>query len=208
MTAHPQARALNSSANSEPSGRQHGLLEQLQLRQRWDALGARERRLVLGATILVVAALLWWIALGPALATRRLAREQPVTLDAQMQQMQSLKAQATTLAALPKVSTQDARRSLESSLKQTLAASAQMTVVGNRATVTLKAASPDALAQWLQQARINARATPTEVRLVKSTAPTPTNSTNPTVNAPTAPAADTANPVRWDGSVVLTLPER
>lgn len=195
MSLQSQARAVNSPAYNEPSRSQNSLLDQLQLRQRWDALGARERRLVLGATVLVAAAMLWWIALGPALATLRLAREQHVKLDAQMQQMQSLKAQANTLAALPKVSMEDARRSLETSLKQTLAASAQMTVVGNRATVTLKGASPDALAQWLQQARINARATPTEVRLIKSA-------------GPSAPAADAANLVRWDGSVVLTLPER
>lgn len=195
MSLQSQARAVNSPAYNEPSRSQNSLLDQLQLRQRWDALGARERRLVLGATVLVAAAMLWWIALGPALATLRLAREQHIKLDAQMQQMQSLKAQANTLAALPKVSMEDARRSLETSLKQTLAASAQMTVVGNRATVTLKGASPDALAQWLQQARINARATPTEVRLIKSA-------------GPSAPAADAANLVRWDGSVVLTLPER
>ena len=195
MSLQSQARAVNSPAYNEPSRSQNSLLDQLQLRQRWDALGARERRLVLGATVLVAAAMLWWIALGPALATLRLAREQHVKLDAQMQQMQSLKAQANTLAALPKVSMEDARRSLETSLKQTLAASAQMTVVGNRATVTLKGASPDALAQWLQQARINARATPTEVRLIKSA-------------GPSAPAADAANLMRWDGSVVLTLPER
>lgn len=195
MSLQSQARAVNSPAYKELSRSQNSLLDQLQLRQRWDALGARERRLVLGATVLVAAAMLWWIALGPALATLRLAREQHIKLDAQMQQMQSLKAQANTLAALPKVSMEDARRSLETSLKQTLAASAQMTVVGNRATVTLKGASPDALAQWLQQARINARATPTEVRLIKSA-------------GPSAPAADAANLVRWDGSVVLTLPER
>ncbi len=216
MSAYPQANQpralLKSAANHEISGRQNGLLEQLQLRQRWDALGTRERRLVLGATVVVVIALLWWIALGPALATLRLARNQHLKLDAQMQQMQSLKAQANTLTALPKVSTEDARRALESSLKQTLTASAQMVVVGNRATVTLKGAPPDALAQWLLQARINARATPTEVRLVKSAASSaamgPTNSTNPTATAPGAPAADAANLVRWDGSVVLTLPER
>lgn len=195
MSLQSQARAVNSPAYNELSRSQNSLFDQLQLRQRWDALGARERRLVLGATVLVAAAMLWWIALGPALATLRLAREQHVKLDAQMQQMQSLKAQANTLAALPKVSIEDARRSLETSLKQTLAASAQMTVVGNRATVTLKGVSPDALAQWLQQARINARATPTEVRLIKSA-------------GPSAPAADAANLVRWDGSVVLTLPER
>jgi general secretion pathway protein M len=176
----------------------------LQLRQRWDALGGRERRLVLVAALIVGAALLWWIALGPAISTLKKAQAQHTELDAQLQQMQSLKSQASALAALPKISVEDARRALDASLKQTLAASAQMMMVGNRATVTLKGASPDLLAQWLLQARINARAVPSEVRLVKA-APPPTLA-NPV--AGTASAVVAANPVRWDGTVVLTLPER
>lgn len=192
MSANPPLRANSAAPN--------GLKNQHQLRQRWEALGAREQRLVLAACMVVIAALLWWVALGPALTTLRLAKDQHPQLDAQLQQMQSLKAQATALAAMPKVSTEDGRRALESSLKQTLAASAQMVMVGNRATVTLKGASPDALAQWLLQARINARAVATEVRLVKAPAASPTPGGSP--------AASAANPVRWDGTVVLTLPER
>ncbi len=192
MSANPISRAgLSAQSTSR---------DVFQLRQRWEALAGREQRLVMGAAVLVGAALLWWIALGPALSSLRLAKAQHPQLDAQLQQMQSLKAQATALAAMPKVSVDDARRTLESSLKQTLAASAQMTMVGNRATVNLKGASPDALAQWLLQARINARAVPTEVRLVKGAAASP---------APgVSPATAAANPVRWDGTVVLTLPER
>ena len=196
MSANPPMRAN--------SGAQNSLQAQWQLRQRWDALGARERRLVLIAALIVGAALLWWIALGPALSTLKKAQAQHNELDAQLQQMQSLKAQASALAALPKISVEDARRALDASLKQTLAASAQMVIVGNRATVTLKGASPDALAQWLLQVRINARAVPSEVRLVK--AAVPATPANPVTG--TAPAVVTANPVRWDGTVVLTLPER
>ena len=179
---------------STPDSQRAGWLGHLQLRQRWDGLGHREQRLVLIATSLVTAALLWWIALAPALATLQLAQEQHLRLDAQMQQMQTLKAQAGALVAQPKVLPDDARRSLEASLKQTLGASAQMGVAGNRATVTLKGASPDSLAQWLTQARINARASTAEVRLVKAVAP------SPGALAPTQ--------IRWDGTVVLTLPER
>jgi general secretion pathway protein M len=192
MSANPISRAgLSAKGTSR---------DLLQLRQRWEALAGREQRLMLGAAVLVAAALLWWIALGPALSSLRLAKDQHTQLDAQLQQMQSLKAQATALAAMPKVSVDDARRTLETSLKQTLAPSAQMTMVGNRATVTLKGASPDALAQWLLQARINARAVPAEVRLVKGASASP---------APgVTPATAAGNPVRWDGTVVLTLPER
>jgi general secretion pathway protein M len=194
MSANPISRAGLSAQSASQSASQGTL----QLRQRWEALAGREQRLVLGAAGVVGAALLWWIALGPALSSLRLAKDQHSQLDAQLQQMQSAKAQATALAAMPKVSVEEARRTLESSLKQTLANSAQMVMVGNRASVTLKGASPDALAQWLLQARINARAVPAEVRLVKAASASP---------APGAPPA-AANLVRWDGTVVLILPER
>ena len=202
MSANPPMLANSAAPNS--------LQAQSQLRQRWDTLGARERRLVLIAALVVGTALLWWIALGPALSTLKKAQAQHTELDAQLQQMQGLKAQAGTLAALPRISVEDARRLLDASLKQTLSASAQMVVVGNRATVTLKGASPDLLAQWLLQARINARAVPSEVRLVKAAPPAiPANPpasppANPVPGA--APAVVAAIPVRWDGTVVLTLP--
>jgi len=67
-------------------------------------------------------------------------------------------------------------------------------VAGERATVTLKGVSADALAQWLTQSRVNARAAPTEARLVRNAA----------VSGPT-PSASAAT---WDGSVVMTLPTR
>lgn len=193
-------------------GSQNILPGQMHLRQRWNALGARERRLVLGAALIAGGALLWWIALGPALATLGQAGPQHSELDAQLQQMRSLKAQASALAALPRISVEDTRRALDSSLKQTLAASAQMSIVGNRAMVTLKGASPDALAQWLLQVRINARAVPSEVRLVKAEPPRTPGSMLPNAAPGNArgpsPEPGAANSVRWDGTVVLTLPER
>jgi general secretion pathway protein M len=153
--------------------------------QRWDALAPRERRLVLVASALVAAALLWWLALGPALATLRASAERHNQLDAQLQQMQVLKARAVALLAQPKMAAEDSRRALEAGVKQALGASAQLQVAGGRATVTLKGASADALAQWLVQARINARSAPAEVRLVKS-----------------------AGSPGWDGTVVINLPGR
>ena len=197
MSALPSIRARSAKPSSGIA--QTGLLERLQLRPRWDALGHRERRLTVVAILLVAGALLWWLALAPALATLRQAREQHTRLDAQLQDMQTMKVQAGALAALPKVSLEDARRVLEAGLKQSLGASAQMSMAGNRVTVTLKAAPADALAQWLLQARINARALPVEIRLVKAVAsPAGTTSASPAV----------ASGVNWDGAVVLSLPER
>jgi general secretion pathway protein M len=161
-------------------------------KDRWDALAPRERRWVAGAAVLVAAALLWWIAIAPALATLRLAQVQHQQLDAQLQQMQTLKSQAVALQSQPKMAAEEARRALDALLKQNLGNAAQTVSAGDRVTVTLKAVSGDVLAQTLTQARVNARVLPVEVKLVKSlVAP---------VNPGTAGAASGA---LWDGSVVF-----
>ena len=169
------------------------------LQARWDALAGRERLLVLLAGTVVVLAALWWLALAPALATLRAADAQHRQLDAQLQQMRTLQAQATALQAQPKLGGDDAQRTLDALLKQKLGASAQMSVIGDRASVTLKGASADALAQWLTQARINARAVPTEVRLVRGA--------GPAAGAGAGAGTGEVNAV-WDGTLVLNLPAR
>ena len=172
-----------------------------QLQARWDALAGRERLFLLLAVSVVLAAALWWLALAPALATLRAADAQHRVLDAQLQQMRSLQAQATALQSQPKLGGDDAQRTLDALLKQKLGASAQMSVAGDRASITLKGANADALAQWLTQARINARAVPSEVRLVRS-AMSGSGSA-----APGAAASGAGNAV-WDGTLVLNLPAR
>ncbi len=172
------------------------------LQARWDALAGRERLLLLLAATVVMAAALWWLALAPALATLRAADAQHRLLDAQLQQMQSLQAQATALQAQPKLGFDDAQRTLDALLKQKLGASAQMSVIGDRASVTLKGANADALAQWLTQARINARAVPSEVRLVRSAMPSPGSA------VPGSASAAAGGNAVWDGTLVLNLPAR
>ena len=177
---------------------------------RWDALAGRERLLLLLAATVVVAAALWWLALAPALATLRAADLQHRQLDAQLQQMQSMQAQATALQSQPKLGFDDAQRTLEALLKQKLGASAQMSVVGDRASVTLKGANADALAQWLTQARINARAVPSEVRLVRSATPSPGSAMSGagTAAASSGGVASVSGNAVWDGTLVLNLPAR
>jgi general secretion pathway protein M len=62
-----------------------------------------------------------------------------------------------------------------------LAPSLQLALVGDRATVTLKGVTADALTQWLAQVRLNVRVLPAEARLRRSAAGT------------------------WDGTLVLNL---
>ena len=72
-----------------------------QLKARWAALEARERRLVIAAATLVALALLWWIALAPALRTLSAAPAEHAQLDAQLQQMATLQNRAKALQSQP-----------------------------------------------------------------------------------------------------------
>ncbi len=161
------------------------------LKARWDALAPREKNLGLLAGAVLGAALLWWLGLAPAWQTLRAAEAQHHSLDAQLQQMQRLRAQAQLLQSQPRLGYDEALRALEASVRQNLGARGQLSVVAERATVTLKATSAEALAQWLSQVRINARALPTEARLVRTAAP-----------------ADAGAPASWSGTLVLSLPAR
>lgn len=171
-------------------------------RARWAALAPREQALVSGAAAVVAVALLWWVAIAPALQTLRSAEIQRRALDVQWQTMQSLRAQAQALQSQPGINQSDALRALESSVKQGLGATAQLNVVGDRATVTLRGTSAGALAQWLAQARVNARALPSEARLTRTAPPAPAAGGTAAVSTL---AVDDAVPV-WSGSLVLSLP--
>ena len=154
------------------------------LRARWDALAARERVLVAAAAAVVGLALVWWIALGPAIATLRSAEAQHRALDTQLQQMLRLQAQAKAMQSQPRQSQEEAMRQLEATIRQQLGTAARYSIAGDRVTVTLAAVPASALAQWLTQVRVNARALPVEARLTRNGAG------------------------GWDGSLTLTLPPR
>jgi general secretion pathway protein M len=57
-----------------------------------------------------------------------------------------------------------AQRALEEATLQ-LGAGAQLSLQGDRATVSMRDIAPGALAQWLQQVRINARLLPVQVQV-------------------------------------------
>jgi general secretion pathway protein M len=179
------------------------------LQARWDAwwpsLALREQRLVQGMVALLLLALLWWVGLAPALRTLATAPAAHVELDAQLQRMSALQIQARALQSQPRASRDEALRAIESSVQQSLGGNAQMQVAGagEGVLVTLRGTSADGLAQWLAQARGNARAVPREVHLTRSQA-----------GAAPAPRGATAAPapadalVRWDGTLVMNLPAK
>ena len=153
-----------------------------ELKRRWALLAPREQHLVAGAAGLVAAALLWWLLLAPPLTVMRSAQAQHRALDAQLRRMLGLQAQAQALQAQPRQTTDEATRLLEATVREKLGTAARMSIAGERVTISLTGAPPDALGQWLTQARTNARALPVEARLTRSTAGL------------------------WDGTLVLALP--
>jgi general secretion pathway protein M len=98
--------------------------------------------------------------------------------------VRALQLQAQAMQSQPKLSHDEAVRQLESSVKERLGGSARLVASGDRATVTLSSASPNAVAQWLTQARVDARALPGEVHIHRNAGGL------------------------WDGTLVLTLPPR
>ena len=119
------------------------------LQARWKALAAREQNLVLAAGALLAIALLWWLALAPALAQLRASPARHAAADAQLQRMQALQAEALQLRDAPRPQGGEALRTLQGSLAQQLGGAAQLQAAGERVTITLKAVPAEALAQWL-----------------------------------------------------------
>jgi general secretion pathway protein M len=136
------------------------------LQQTLAGLQPRERRAVTLALWVVGLGLLWWIAIAPAWSTLSQAPARQARLDAQLSQMRGMAASAQALRgtnAQPP-SRDTVLRALDQATGE-LDASGQISVLGERATLTLNNATPEALAQWLQQVRINARLVPVEAKL-------------------------------------------
>ncbi|QNK75412.1 type II secretion system protein M [Variovorax sp. PAMC28562] len=189
------------------------------LNERWQAwwpdLPPREQRLVIIAATVVALALLWWVALAPALRTLASAPAEHAQLDAQLQQMTTLQTQARALQSQPRSNRDDALRALETSVRQSLGANAQLQTAGANegVTVQVRAAPAEGLAQWFGQARSNARAVPREAHLTRApggggATPGAFGQTGSPNAAASAAAAAEAARVRWDGTLVMSLPAR
>jgi general secretion pathway protein M len=150
----------------------------------WAGLAPREKILSGLAAALLVLGLVWWIAFAPALSVLRSSAEQHRALDAQLAHMRSLQQQAKSLQSQPKQNYDESLRQLEAAVRERLGTTARMVVSGERVTLTLTSTPPDALAGWLTQARVNARALPGEARLTRGATG------------------------GWDGTLVLTLPPK
>lgn len=130
----------------------------------WDGLAQRERRLVLLAFTVLVVFLLYALAIRPAWRTLSTAPAQLDALDAQLQGMQRLAAEARELRATPPVNMAQSQAALKAATDR-LGDKARLQVLGDRAVLTLNGAGTAQLQGWLAEVRSGARARPVEANL-------------------------------------------
>jgi general secretion pathway protein M len=147
----------------------------------WAQRDAREKTLIATASVVVALALVWLVAVAPALQTLRQFGATRATQASQLQAMHSLQAQAQTLQAQPRLGASAASQALKAATDKAFGTQADIALSSGNATVTLRNVAPDALAQWLASVRSNAHATPLQARISRGAA-------------------------GWSGSVQLALP--
>jgi general secretion pathway protein M len=165
---------------------------------RWQALSPREQRGVSLLGALLAMLLFWSIAIAPALNTLRDSDNRRAQIGQQQANMLALQNQAQALQARTLLSRDEALRTLQG---LTPSPQIQLNVQGQRVSVQLKAVPATTLANWLTQARNQAQALPMEAHLTRG------NATASNIASASAPAAANATVV-WDGSLVLSLPNR
>ena len=201
---------MNRTTSTPPSsGKTHPLLAAFNAF--WAARPPRERSLIALAALVIGVALVWQIAIAPALETWQEAPTRQAALDAQTGQMLQLQAQAKGLRTTPPMSRTAALQLLESSAAQWLGPEARVSLQGEQVRITLKAAPAEGLSRWLAQARSQAQALPVQAQLQRTTAlPAVANLPSPAapglVLTPVPVPPPTANtPAVWSGTVVLGL---
>jgi general secretion pathway protein M len=149
----------------------------------------RERQLIVIAGGLLAAALLWFLAIAPALQTYRASAAAHAKLDTELAQMQRMASEANKLKAMPRANPAAVQTWLDGATKKIGKATA--TLQGGRVQISFTGASPEALAAFLAEARTRAQLVPSEAHWKKS------------VGSP-SPNPSNASP-QWDGSIVFEL---
>lgn len=136
----------------------------------WRQREAREQTLLALAAVLVAIALLWLLALAPALKTLRQHDARVAQLQDSLQRMQALQAQAQALQAQAG-SALDATQAQQALVQQTTAILGKQADISPRpggASVTLRTVTPNALARWLAAIRAEAHAKVEQARIQRS----------------------------------------
>lgn len=136
----------------------------------WRQREAREQTLLALAAALVAMALLWLLALAPALKTLRQHNARVAQLQHRLQHMQALQAQAQALQAQAG-SALDAAQAQQALMLHTTTILGKQADISPRpggASVTLRTVTPSALARWLAAIRAEAHAKVEQARIQRS----------------------------------------
>lgn len=150
----------------------------------WAGRSARERQSLLAAGALLVLAGVGAGLVAPAWQAVRQGPQRHAQLDAQLQQLHALAAQAQRLQAAAPLPRAERIRAVEMATATHLKPSGQARVNGDQLTVSFGATPPDALARWLADVRVGARLLPDDLQMSRM---------------------GTGQPL-WQGTVLLTLP--
>lgn len=132
---------------------------------KWAALTGRERQILgVGSGVLLLT-LVWLALIQPIWRTWKTVPAQRQQLEAQWLTMRAQASQAKSLQALQALPTPEQARQALQAATQSLGAAGQLQFKGDRAELTLKSVSPDALQVWLRQARQGARIRPIEMNI-------------------------------------------
>ena len=137
-----------------------------QAAQAWNSRSTRERQALVIVGLVLAAFVVWLLFVQPAWRSLREAPAQLDELDLQMQQMQRLAAESRELRGAAPVGSAQAAAALKAATER-LGAAGKISLQGDRATLTLAGATPEALRAWLSEARNAARARPVEAQLVR-----------------------------------------
>ena len=148
-----------------------------------------QQRLMLLVWVLAAVLLGIW-NVWPALQTGQQAPLQLAKLEAQTQALKAMQVEAKALQNAPRLNAAEARAILQQGTTEWLGNGAKLSADGTLMTLTVTAASAEALAQWLSAARTQAQALPVDAHLQKS-------------SGTSKDAKET-----WRGSIILSLPSR
>jgi len=132
----------------------------------WASRAPRERRYAgIGAAVLG-SYLLFAVAIQPAWRTLAAAPARLDALDAELQQMKRLAAEAGELRAAPPVNAEQSAAALRAASER-LGEHAKLSLQGDRAVLTINGATSSQLRGWLAEVRSGARARPLEANLTR-----------------------------------------
>lgn len=131
----------------------------------------RERQALFAMAWVLCLALLWSVGIAPAWRTLKEGPAQQAKLAPQLQVMRAQAAQAQTLKANAASQPQrdEKLRALMAATQRHLGTQTSPQIQGEQATVVLQSVPATSLAAWLEDVRLNARLTPTDVRLSRQT---------------------------------------